>query len=440
VRRQLALAAAAIASMIVIAFVVPLCILVRTIAQDRALASAEQGTTVLAPAIATEQDPRKVGQVVASTNTGDPAFVTVFLAEGGQLGQPIDAEAVRDEVQLARNGRSFSTSEPDGTAIYVPVVRAGGTDVIRSFVPDEVARRGVTAAWLLLGSVGLMLVLVATVVGDRLARSILRPVRDLADTAESLSHGDLDARVEPSGAPEIVEVGQTLNQLAGRIEGLLTAERESVADLSHRLRTPITALRLDIEGVAGDEERSRLLGDITALEDAVTDLINAARRTTEGATATSCDLVEVTTERFGFWSPLAEDQGRTFELDVSAGPTVANVTVPRDDLSAALDALIGNVLAHTPDGTSFAVRLAGRADGDEDGSGDLSGTRSVIVEDEGPGFDDLDQLGRGHSGGGSTGLGLDIVRQTAEASGGSVVIGRSPSGGARVEARFGCGP
>ena len=87
------------------------------------------------------------------------------------------------------------------------------------------------------------------VAADRVARGVVRPVADLAHTAERLGAGDLDARVEPAGPPEIVEVGHTLNRLAGRIVELLAAERELVADLSHRLRTPITALRLDAEAL-----------------------------------------------------------------------------------------------------------------------------------------------------------------------------------------------
>ena len=68
-------------------------------------------------------------------------------------------------------------------------------------------------------------------------------------TAERLGRGDLDARVEPGGPDEVREVGAALNRLAARISELLAREREEVADLSHRLRTPVTALRLDVESL-----------------------------------------------------------------------------------------------------------------------------------------------------------------------------------------------
>ena len=93
------------------------------------------------------------------------------------------------------------------------------------------------------------LFVLSLVVADRLARSMTRPITELALTAERLGRGDLAARVEPAGPDEVREVGPALNRLAARISELLTRERESVADLSHRLRTPVTALRLDAEAL-----------------------------------------------------------------------------------------------------------------------------------------------------------------------------------------------
>ncbi len=428
-RRQLTLAAAAIASMIVIAFLVPLGLVVRTIAADRALAAAQQSANGLVPVLTTYDDRRQLEQVVTGVDTGDPSHVTIFLADGSQLGQPVDGTIVSEDLRLARLGKSFSADEPGGIAIYVPVVQPGRTDVIRSFVPDAILRRGVSSSWLVLGALGLALVGVATIVADRLARSIVTPVNELATTAEALSRGELDSRVSPSGPPEIVEVGQTLNQLAGRIDGLLTAERESVADLSHRLRTPVTALRLDAESVTDGEERQRLVGDVDALEEAVTELIRTARRGADPSAAATSDLASITRDRVAFWGVLAEDQGRTFELAVPVEPVP--VPVAPADLAAALDALVGNVLAHTPDGTAFRVTVSASTVG-ADGP-------VLTIEDDGPGFRHADDLRRGESGGGSTGLGLDIVRQTAVQAGGDVEISAAPSGGAHIDVRFGAG-
>jgi signal transduction histidine kinase len=103
------------------------------------------------------------------------------------------------------------------------------------------------------------------------------------------------------------------------------------------------------------------------------------------------------------------------------------VRVPAEDLAACVDILLENVFAHTPEGASFGVRLTPRA----------SGGGWLIVADDGPGFADRDPVSRGASGGGSTGLGLDIARRIAESSGGSLTIGRSPRGGAAVTLTLG---
>jgi len=87
-----------------------------------------------------------------------------------------------------------------------------------------------------------------------------------------------------------------------------------------------------------------------------------------------------------------------------------------------MDVLLENVFSHTPDGVALAVRLSGRA----------AGGAWLVVSDDGPGFPDTGPAERGNSTGGSTGLGLDIVRRIAEASGGTLTIGRSASGGGAV--------
>ena len=100
--------------------------------------------------------------------------------------------------------------------------------------------------------------------------------------------------------------------------------------------------------------------------------------------------------------------------------------VPRSDLAAAADALIGNIFKHTAEGTGFAVTL-------HRGEGAVL----VLVADAGPGIADPDAaLRRGSSGAGSTGLGLDIARRVAESTGGGLKIGTSALGGAQVQMRL----
>jgi signal transduction histidine kinase len=282
----------------------------------------------------------------------------------------------------------------------------------------------VALAWLLLVVVGAALVAIAVVLADRIARGVVRPTRTLATAARDLAEGRLESRVTPAGPPEVVELGAAFNALAGRIQELLRAEREAAADLSHRLRTPLTALRLEVERQPDGDHKARLSADVDALERTVTAVIGELRRHGREGVQPESDLGEVGLRRVQFWAALAEDQGRRYELEIPPGSW--RVPLAEPDLEATLDALLENVFAHTPDGTSFAVRV-GAAD---------RGRVRLVVEDEGPGMD-ASALARGVSGGSSSGLGLDIVRRSAEATRGSVRVGRSPRGGACVEVTFG---
>ena len=198
---------------------------------------------------------------------------------------------------------------------------------------------------------------------------------------------------------------------------LLAAERAAVADLSHRLRTPVTALRLDAEAVADHGLGQRLQVHIAVLQRTIDAIVREARRPVRADLAADSDAVDVVGDRCRFWQALAEDQGRAITVDLPPGPVV--VPVAAVDLADLVDVLIDNVFAHTPEGTPFGVTLQ---------SGD--GTVRLLVEDAGPGIAWPSPAPRT----GSTGLGLDIARRTATGCGGSLAVGSAPMGGTRVEA------
>jgi signal transduction histidine kinase len=300
--------------------------------------------------------------------------------------------------------------------------------VIRIFVPNAVLRQGVARAWLLLVGLGLGLLAVSVVVADQLARSLVRPIVNLAQASDLLATGDLTARATVAGPPEVRRAGSGLNRLAARIGDLLAHERETVADLSHRIRTPLTALRIDAESLRDVDEMTQLTADVDAVERTVNEIIRAARRPSSGGVGALCDASMVINERAAFWQPLAEDQERPMMVEVAAGPVLVNVS--SEDLAACTDVLLENVFSHTAEGAAFTVRLSRRA----------GGGAWLVIADDGPGFPDADPTERGRSSGGSTGLGLDIARRIAEASAGSLMIGRSTSGGGAVTVGLGPPP
>ena len=255
---------------------------------------------------------------------------------------------------------------------------------------------------------------------------MVRPVTELSEAAHRWGEGELDTRVEPGGPEEIAEVGEAFNSLAGRLDALLAAERESVADLSHRLRTPLTALRLQAETLEDVDGSAALRDDIDDLEREIDALIQTARsRSDETAGDEEVDLGEVVTHRAAFWQVLADEQGRPTALRVD--DEVLPVALARTDLGAMVDVLVENVFAHTPAGCGYRLTVRRRSDG----------CPALIVSDDGPGFADLGVVRRGTSRAGSTGLGLDIVVRTAERTGGGVRIGSSRDGGAEVTVVFG---
>jgi signal transduction histidine kinase len=419
VRAQLAVLVAVTTSVVLLAFLVPLGLLLRSQAEEQAVSTATLRAQSLAAAVAL--DPDAAADQIGLPTSDD--VVSVFLPDGRVLGDPATRTP---SVELAARGRAFTAEWEDGVEVLVPVQGLpGGAAVVRSYVPGPVLHEGVTRTLAVLGVLGLALVGASLVLADRLGRRLVGSVTSLAGTADRLARGDLSARADPGGARELRRVGEELNRLAGRIAELLAAEREDVADLAHRLRTPLTALRLDVESLRDPHERDRVAGDVDALGRLVDEVIRTARRPVREGVRPLADLVEVAAERGGFWAVLAEETGRPFELRLP--DRAVPVRAAREDVAAALDALLENVFAHTPEPAAARVEVVPRS-----GGGGL-----VAVDDAGPGLPARVPARRGVSAGGSTGLGLDIARRTAEASGGGLRLTTGSLGGARVELEFG---
>lgn len=415
--RRLFVVTLAVTTLLVAAFAIPLAILVRDVARDRAITEAERDIAQMATVLVLGQDQDLLEAAIARTSAGAEGRLSVRLPDGTTVGDP--APPGPDDVDLALDRVAFSRSSSDGVDVYSPVII--GTDeqvvVLRVRVPEAMLREGVVAAWAVLAVVAAVLLTISVLATDRLARTVTRPAADLARTSRELAQGDSTARAEVAGPPEIAEVARSLNQLADRIDELLVAERERVADLSHRLRTPLTALRLDAE-VHG---AAALMEDVDRLEAEISELIRAARRPLRDTISVRVDLARVAVERAAFWGALADDDGRRWTCTVD--PTGSHaVQIAAGDAAAAVDVLLGNVFSHTPDGTPYEVSVTA-----------VEGRVRLAIDDAGPGIDDPTAvLDRGSSAGGSTGLGLDIARATARAAGGDLLITVSALGGARM--------
>jgi signal transduction histidine kinase len=413
--------------MVVLAFLIPLALVVAQLAHERALADAERQAAVVIAVLAVTSDPIAVERAIVAAGGERADRVGVHGLGAGAVG---DDHATLEQIDLvAANGPAI-VPVAGGEAYLEPVLLgdggAGGAAVVEVYVPDEELNRGVARAWWTLAAVALFLIGASVLVNDRLAGRVVRSARGLAEAARTLGDNDLNVRVRPHGPLELAEAAVAFNAMADRVAMLRAAERELFADLSHRLRTPLTALRLEAERVRASGTSHRLGEAVEAMEQQVDHVIRAARRPEQSLApeAALCDAGEVVRERMGFWGAVAEDQSRP----VRVLGTDQRLLVPlaRSELAASVDALLGNVFRYTPQGTAFDVSAFRR-----------DGSVWVRVDDSGPGIGDPERaVRRGSSDRGSTGLGLDIVRRAAIAGHGQATVERNPTGGTSVVIRL----
>jgi signal transduction histidine kinase len=420
-RWRLTLLVAATTSAVVLAFLIPLTLLLRSLAEERTIATVTTDAQNLSQ-LATASGAGAARAALTAGGQDRIGTVTIFMPDGTILG----ARVTDPRISSARAGTAF-TERLDGRAIvYVPSEgQNGDVTVVRTAVSGADLHRGVGRATWILAGLGLLLLGLSVGAADTLARRVSAPIKDLAAAADALREGQLETRTAERGPPEVVAMARALNRLATRIEQLLISERESVADLSHRLRTPVTALRLDAESITDPEMAERLDQHVAHLERTVDAVVRDARRPVRSNVTARCDIAALVGERVAFWSALADEQGRSLRTWLPMRPTWARIDPV--DLTDVVDVLIDNVFAHTEEGVPLEVTV------------NTNPNHEVVlaVQDGGPGLPGADVVARGHSNAGSSGLGLDIVRRAAIASGGRLELGKSRLGGAKVQVVLG---
>ncbi|MEV6383826.1 HAMP domain-containing sensor histidine kinase [Streptomyces sp. NPDC051773] len=419
----------AVTAMVVVAFAVPLGLVVREMARDRAFSGAEREAAAIAPALSITSDREQLERVVAAAGSDDGMAVHLPADGAGSAGLDLGRQRASDEdiATVRRLGRASTTEVPGGSTLLQPTALSSGEiAVVEVFVPESAVSHGVATAWAVLAAVGALLIVGSVAVADRLGVRMVRPARRLVESARELGEGQLGVRVPERGPKELRLAAVAFNAMADQVVQLLANERELAADLSHRLRTPLTVLRLNAASLGDGPAAEQTRVAVEQLEREVDTIIRTAReakpQTAVAGPGAGCDAAEVVRERMAFWSALAEDEGRKWRVAGVERPVRAPVA--RADLAAALDALLGNVFRHTAEGTAFAVDVHNGED-----------AVIVLVSDAGPGIADPEAAmarGRGSGSDGSTGLGLDIVRRLAESTGGDVRIGSSVLGGTEV--------
>ncbi|MFD9793005.1 ATP-binding protein [Streptomyces sp. NPDC059070] len=299
---------------------------------------------------------------------------------------------------------------PGGSVIRGTAQGERGESVLvlesRSTVTREVGR-----TLLIIGAVALLAIVSAVLLAVRQANKLASPLTDLAETAERLGSGDPRPRHKRYGVHELDRVADVLDSSAERIGKMLTAERRLAADASHQLRTPLTALSMRLEEIAltddldtVKEEAMIALTQVERLTDVVERLLTNSRDPRIGS-AVVFDLDEVVKQQLEEWRPAYRSAGRAI---VRSGKQGLRAVGTPGAVAQVLAALIENSLMHG--GGTVAVRTR------------VTGNQTVVeVTDEGPGVPpDLGAriFERTISGRNSTGIGLAVARDLAEADGG----------------------
>ncbi|MFF4094411.1 ATP-binding protein [Streptomyces sp. NPDC001834] len=317
--------------------------------------------------------------------------------------------------------------------IASPVVRDG--DVVAVVVidsPTSGMRARILRGWLLIAAGEAIAMLVAVGAAIRLTGWVLLPVRTLDAATHDIASGRMRSRVVASGGPpELRRLARSFNEMADNVEKVLEQQRAFVADASHQLRNPLSALLLRIELLAlelpeGNEEIASVRTEGKRLAQVLDDLLDLALAEHAAADLRLTDIGALTEERVASWRPVADEKGVRLRVD---GPTAVTAWADPIALSSALDAVIDNALKFTPAGEEVLVTVgSGRDD------------VTVVVADHGPGLtpQELERVGdrfwrsTQHQNVKGSGLGLSISKALLAAGGGSVDCAANEPHGLRV--------
>lgn len=350
----------------------------------------------------------------------DPAFtVPRDFSTRGEI-----AAALRGE--RATGTRHSDTLGTDLLYVAVPVASGGelhGT--VRITYPTTVIDQRVRERWTMLVALAVVILAATGVVAVAFARWVTRPTRAVEDAVERFATGDLGARAPTDRGPdEVRALARQFNDTAVRVGELLTAQRAFVADASHQLRSPLTALRLELEELALDPANrggvDRAIGEVGRLARTVDGLLLLARADGVRPTVEGVDVAAVVAHRVEIWGGVADEAEVGLTANVPA--ELRAIAVP-GSLEQILDNLLANAIEATP--PAGHVTVSARA-----------GARVTLeVADDGPGMTPeqlgraFDRFWRGTSSPSGSGLGLPIARQLARASGGELGLAQRPGGG-----------
>ena len=308
---------------------------------------------------------------------------------------------------------------PPSSAIQftVPVVR--GSQLIATFFrppspgwPTEV----MIAAF--------MAIVVASAAAAYIARRVARPLSALASAATVAAQGGTAPPVPEEGPDDVRNAAKAFNAMTDRVTRTMESQRQLLSAVGHDLRTPLTAMRINLEFVEDQELRERLAGNLDELQ-ALTESVLSAARGAGGESKRNIDLSALLESLCADLDDLGEPVSWQ-----THGP--APLACRPDEIRRAVRNLVENAVAY---GVRAEVQIADTQDAYE-----------ILVDDEGPGISEDDQTrvfepfvrleSSRNADTGGTGLGLTLVKAIAQGHGGAVVLENRPEGGLRARLRL----
>jgi len=286
----------------------------------------------------------------------------------------------------------------------------------------------------LLAVIAVLLILAVIVEAWWMASTISRPIRSLTRATEELSQGSLQIRANPVGPEELQQLALTFNQMASHLQDNMEGLRAFVANASHELRTPITAIKLHVDalsdGAMDDKDVSQLFlsqiqDELELMNRTVTDLLDLSRiEAGRGRTQYEpLDLGELINETRDFWRARAQQSG--LELKLSLQPNVPKVLGNEDQLRRLLNNFLENAIKNTPSGGWIELSLANltdkanvRLEVKDNGIGIPEEHLSRIFER----FYRVEPTQYKHKKMAGSGLGLAIAKSIVEAHGGKIGV------------------
>lgn len=412
-RRRILASLVGLTALAVIVFGVPLAYAARRLYHDEEVQRIQREAAEAAQHV---PDTFAAGDPVELPSEDRLAF-TLYDATGRRVtGRgPVAADAT---VRAALHGNVADASVSGSLVAAVPVPRREHVvGAVRAAAPSSIVTDRSRRAWLAMAALGAGAVGISALIGLWQSRRLTRPVDRLARSATQLGHGDFSVRTQPAGIPELDAVADALDSTATRLDTMLARERSFSADASHQLRTPLAALRMQLEMARLDPtvDRATLidesLAEVDRLESTIDDLLALARDTHEGRAPLPVDAVVEELDQA--WHGSLAAGGRPLRTTVDPGtPTVhASSAAVRQ----VLDVLVDNAATHGSGTVTLRARAAGTG-------------LAIEVSDEGAGIqgDNPERVfQRRRRDDQRHGIGLALARSLAEAEGGRLVLERA---------------